>query len=54
MENPPEDRARIVAVLDGCIVGSADVFHHKGRRRHVGDFWRLSTMISRGAASDRP
>jgi L-phenylalanine/L-methionine N-acetyltransferase len=37
MENPPEERTGIVAVLDGHVVGSADVFQHKGRRRHVGD-----------------
>lgn len=37
MENPPEERTGIVAVLDGRIVGSADVFQYKGRRRHVGD-----------------
>ena len=37
MENPPEERTGIVAVLDGRIVGSADIFQYKGRRRHVGD-----------------
>jgi L-phenylalanine/L-methionine N-acetyltransferase len=37
MENPPEERTGIVAVLEGRIVGSADVFQYKGRRRHVGD-----------------
>lgn len=37
MENPPEERTGIVAVLDGRIVGSGDIFQHKGRRRHVGD-----------------
>lgn len=30
---------RIVAALDGCIVGSADPFHRKGPRRHVGDLF---------------
>jgi len=37
MENPPEERTGLVAVLDGHVVGSADVFQYKGRRRHVGD-----------------
>jgi L-phenylalanine/L-methionine N-acetyltransferase len=37
MENPPEERTGIVAVLEGRIVGSADIFQYKGRRRHVGD-----------------
>src|SRR5262249_5274269 len=37
MENPPEERTGIVAVLDGRIVGSADIFQYKGRRRHVGE-----------------
>jgi putative acetyltransferase len=36
MENPPEDRTAIVAVLDGSIVGSADIWPGKGRRRHLG------------------
>jgi putative acetyltransferase len=36
MENPPEGRTAIVAVLDGKIVGSADVTRDKGRRNHVG------------------
>jgi len=39
MENPPEERTGIVAALDGCIVGSADVFQYKGHRRHVGDLF---------------
>jgi putative acetyltransferase len=37
MENPPEERTGIVAVLDRRIVGSADIFQYKGRRRHVGE-----------------
>jgi len=37
MENPSEDRTGIVAVLDGRIVGSADIHQYKGRRRHVGE-----------------
>lgn len=37
MENPPEERTGIVAVLEGRIIGSADIFQHKGRRRHVGE-----------------
>jgi L-phenylalanine/L-methionine N-acetyltransferase len=37
MENPSEERTGIVAVLEGRIIGSADVFQYKGRRRHVGD-----------------
>jgi putative acetyltransferase len=36
MENPPEGMTAIVAVLDGRIVGSADVTQYKGRRSHVG------------------
>ncbi len=36
MENLPEGHTGIVAVLDGHIVGSADVFRGKGRRAHVG------------------
>ena len=36
MESPPEGRIAIVAVLDGKIVGSADVTRDKGRRNHVG------------------
>jgi len=39
LENPPEERTGVVAVFDGCIVGSADVFQYKGRRRHVGDLF---------------
>jgi putative acetyltransferase len=39
LENPPEERTGIVAVLDGRIVGSSDVFQYKGRRRHVGDLF---------------
>lgn len=37
IENPSEERTGIVAVLDGCIVGSAGIQQHKGRRRHVGE-----------------
>jgi L-phenylalanine/L-methionine N-acetyltransferase len=37
MENPPEDRTGIVAVLEGRIVGSAGIHQYKGRRRHVGE-----------------
>jgi putative acetyltransferase len=37
MENTPEERTGIVAVLDTRIVGSADIFQYKGRRRHAGD-----------------
>jgi putative acetyltransferase len=37
MEDSPEERIGIVAVLEGRIVGSAEVFQHKGRRRHVGE-----------------
>jgi putative acetyltransferase len=36
LENTPEERTRVVAVLEGRIVGSADIFQYKGRRRHVG------------------
>ncbi len=36
MENPPEGRTAIVAVLDGQIVGSADVTRGNRRRDHVG------------------
>ena len=36
LENPSEDRTGIVAVLDRSIVGSADIVHGKGRRRHLG------------------
>jgi L-phenylalanine/L-methionine N-acetyltransferase len=35
-ENLPEDRTAIVAVFDGSIVGSADIWQGKGRRRHLG------------------
>ena len=38
MENPPEERTGVVAVLEGRVVGVAEVFQHKGRRRHVGEF----------------
>lgn len=37
MENSPDERTGIVALLDKRIVGSADIFHYKGRRRHAGD-----------------
>jgi L-phenylalanine/L-methionine N-acetyltransferase len=36
LENPPEGRIGIVAVLDGKIVGTADIIRDKGRRDHVG------------------
>jgi L-phenylalanine/L-methionine N-acetyltransferase len=36
LENPPEGRTGIVAVLDGKIVGTADLTRDKGRRSHVG------------------
>jgi putative acetyltransferase len=36
LESPPEGMIAIVAVLDGRIVGSADVTQYKGRRSHVG------------------
>ena len=36
LESPPEGTTAIVAVLDGRIVGSADVVQYKGRRRHAG------------------
>jgi L-phenylalanine/L-methionine N-acetyltransferase len=36
MENPPEGSTGIVAVLEGRIIGSADIQQSKGRRRHVG------------------
>lgn len=35
-ENPPEGRTAIVAVLDGRLVGWADIHHGDGRRRHCG------------------
>ncbi len=35
-ENPSEERTGIVAVVDRSIVGNAGIWHHKGRRRHVG------------------
>jgi len=37
MEDSPEERTGIVAVLEGRVVGSAEVFQHKGRRRHAGE-----------------
>jgi L-phenylalanine/L-methionine N-acetyltransferase len=37
MENPSDATTGIVAVLDGRLVGSADVTHHKGRRSHAGE-----------------
>jgi putative acetyltransferase len=36
LESPPEGMTAIVAVLDGRIVGCADVTQYKGRRSHVG------------------
>jgi putative acetyltransferase len=33
-ENLPEERTGIVAVLDGSIIGSGDLWYGKGRRRH--------------------
>jgi putative acetyltransferase len=36
LESPPDGMTGIVAVLDGQIVGCADVTQHKGRRSHVG------------------
>lgn len=36
LESPPEGMTGIVAVLDGRIVGCADVTRDKGRRSHVG------------------
>jgi L-phenylalanine/L-methionine N-acetyltransferase len=35
LEGPPEGTTAIVAVLDGRIVGCADVIQYKGRRRHA-------------------
>jgi L-phenylalanine/L-methionine N-acetyltransferase len=35
IETPREDRTGVVAVLDGGIVGIADLRHQKGRRRHT-------------------
>jgi L-phenylalanine/L-methionine N-acetyltransferase len=37
METPPDGMTAIVAVLEGRIVGSADIQQRKGRRHHVGD-----------------
>src|SRR5262249_29776632 len=36
-ETPPEERTGIVALLEGRIMGTADIFQYKGRRRHVGE-----------------
>ena len=36
LENPPDGCTGIIAVLDGKIVGTADVTREKGRRSHVG------------------
>lgn len=36
LESPPEGMTAIVAVLDGRIVGSADINQYKGRHSHVG------------------
>ncbi len=36
LESPPEGVTGIVAVLDGRIVGCADVTQYQGRRRHAG------------------
>jgi putative acetyltransferase len=36
LEKASEDHVGIVAMLDGHLVGSADVSLHKGRRSHVG------------------
>jgi putative acetyltransferase len=37
LENPSEDRTGVVAVLDGSIIGAADMMQGKGRRRHLGE-----------------
>lgn len=37
MENTPDERTGIVAVFEKRIVGSADIFQYKGRRRHAGE-----------------
>jgi putative acetyltransferase len=36
LENPPDTMTAIVAVLDGRLVGSADVTQHRGRQSHSG------------------
>ena len=36
LEEPPEGRVQIVAVLDEKIVGTANLTRHQGRRSHVG------------------
>jgi putative acetyltransferase len=36
LENPADGRTGIVAVLDGRVVGTADIIRDKGRRDHVG------------------
>jgi putative acetyltransferase len=36
LETPAEGRTGIVAMLDGRIVGTADLFRDKGRRDHIG------------------
>ena len=36
MENPPDAMTGIVALLDGRLIGSADVTQGKGRRSHTG------------------
>jgi putative acetyltransferase len=36
MEKPPEGHVGIVAMLDGQLVGAADVTQYKGRRSHAG------------------
>ena len=36
IENAPEGQVMIVAILDGRLVGSADIVRGKGRRSHIG------------------
>jgi putative acetyltransferase len=36
LESPADGRTAIVAILDGKIIGTADLFREKGRRDHIG------------------
>jgi putative acetyltransferase len=36
IEKPPEGHVAIVAILDGRVVGAADIVRYKGRRDHAG------------------
>jgi len=53
MENPPEERTGIVAVLGGRIVGSADIFQYKDAAARLATSACRCMTTSGGAASAR-